>query len=202
MSAFTPKLRYTGHMKLILGLGNPEPRYDSTRHNIGFWYLDAYVHAQGVSWKRSDKFRAYLAEITRAGEKVILAKPTTYYNLIGESARAIADFYRIPPQDILVIHDDLALPLGTIRTRLGGSDGGNNGLKSLHAHIGPDTHRIRVGVWTDHHADTDKTSVVLGKLNRGEQAALSAQTDTVVRLIDDFIAKRFVTTTHRHDTSG
>lgn len=186
-------------MKLIIGLGNPEPRYDETRHNIGFWYLDSYIDSYGMHWKRSDKFRAYLAERTVGGEKVLFAKPTTYYNLVGESARTIIDFYKIAPEDVLIIHDDLALPLGTVRTRVGGSDGGNNGLKSLNAHLGLTTHRIRIGVWAAHHEHVDKVALVLGKLDQVEQDMISQQTTTVHNLIDDFIEHRFVSTTHHSE---
>jgi len=194
-------MRYTKDMKLIIGLGNPEPQYDSTRHNVGFWCLDTYAATHDLTWKRSDKFRAYITELTVNGEKVILAKPTTFYNLVGESARTIVDFYKIAFEDVLIIHDDLALPLGTIRTRQGGSDGGNNGLKSLGAHLGLDTHRIRVGVWAEHHDQTDKTSVVLGKLSRDEHAFMSKQSPKINQLIDDFISGAFVVTTHRSDSA-
>lgn len=190
---------YTDDMKLIIGLGNPEPQYDSTRHNIGFWCLDTYAAEQGLNWKRSDKFRAFITETTVAGEKILFAKPTTFYNLVGESARSIADFYKIEPADILIVHDDLALPLGTIRTRLGGSDGGNNGLKSLHAHLGPSTHRIRVGVWAEHHGQTDKVNVVLGKLTQSERDMLAKQSTTINQLIDQFISGQLTVTTHRSD---
>lgn len=186
-------------MKLIVGLGNPEPKYDSTRHNIGFWYLDTYADSLKLTWKRSDKFHAYLTEYSRDGEKIILAKPTTYYNLVGESARSIIDFYKIAPEDVLIVHDDLALPLGTVRTRLGGSDGGNNGLKSINAHLGLTTHRIRVGVWADQHEQADKVAVVLGKLSREEHETLSKQSETIHHLIDDFITGQLTSTTHRHD---
>ena len=130
---------YTSHMKLILGIGNPERQYDGTRHNVGFQMLDKIAADAGVSFKRSDKFRADIAEISMSGEKALLVKPTTYYNLVGESARSLLDFYKLSPGDFLIIHDDLALPLGTVRTRVGGSDGGNNGLKSLSAHVGTGT---------------------------------------------------------------
>lgn len=194
-------MRYTKIMKLIIGLGNPDPQYDSTRHNVGFWCLDRFATDHDLSWKRSDRFRAYLGELALDGQKVIVAKPMTYYNLVGESARSIIDFYKIAPEDVLIIHDDLALPLGTIRTRLGGSDGGNNGLKSLHAHLGPDTYRIRIGVWADHHDQTDKVSVVLGKFSREEQALLEKQYGTIERLIEDFVKERLEVTTHRHDSA-
>lgn len=189
---------YTGHMKLILGIGNPERQYDGTRHNVGFQMLDKIAADAGVSFKRSDKFRADIAEISMSGEKALLIKPTTYYNLVGESARSLLDFYKLSPEDFLIIHDDLALPLGTVRTRVGGSDGGNNGLKSLSAHVGTETTRIRIGVWTDHHHGTDKVSVVLGKFTQAERTALEAIGPTISRLVRDFMNGSLEITTHRH----
>jgi PTH1 family peptidyl-tRNA hydrolase len=98
----------------------------------------------------------------------------------------------------LVIHDDLALPLGTIRTRRGGSDGGNNGLKSLSQHLGIDTNRIRIGVWAKHHERSDKVDVVLGKLTQDEQHLLHEQLPTIFHQIDSFVDAAFAVTTHRY----
>ena len=185
-------------MKLIFGIGNPEQRYDGTRHNVGFLMLDILAQNLDASFKRSEKFRADIAEAVIEGEKVLLVKPTTYYNLVGEAARALLDFYKLAPSDILIIHDDLALPLGTVRTRIGGSDGGNNGLKSLGTHIGTGTARVRVGVWTETHHGADKASVVLGKFSRTEQSLVSAQEPTIAACIHNFIVGSFETTTHRY----
>jgi peptidyl-tRNA hydrolase, PTH1 family len=129
-------------MKLIIGLGNPEERYKNTRHNVGFRVLTAYADASDKQFQLKDKFKAQMIDLTVNGERVILAKPTTYYNNVGESVRLLADFYKIAPSEILVVHDELALPFGTIRTRVGGSDAGNNGIKSIVQHIGSDTARI------------------------------------------------------------
>lgn len=183
-------------MKLIIALGNAEPRYDRTRHNVGFDIVDEFAATRNMNFKKSVRFKALIAEGTLKGEKTIIAKPTTYYNLVGEAARALIDFYHLENSDVLVVHDDLNLPLGTVRTRVGGSDGGNNGLKSLAAHIGTDTARIRVGTWTDEqHAD--KVSVVLGKLTRQEQKTIDELKPTIYNLIDQFIADDFPLTTHR-----
>ncbi len=187
-------------MKLIIGLGNPEARYNGTRHNVGFAVLDDFARAHDAAWKNSPKFKALTAEITVGDEKILLIKPTTYYNLVGESARALIDFYKLTVHDILVVHDDLALPLGTIRTRHGGSDGGNNGLKSLAAHIGSDTARLRIGVWQDAHQQTDKTSLVLGKFTSQEQALFASQLPTARRVMTAFAAGSFDATTHRLNT--
>ncbi len=184
-------------MKLIIGLGNAESRYDTTRHNVGFWLLDHIARGEQLVWKQSDKFHVCIAETSYHDEKVLLIKPTTYYNQVGESARAVMDFYKLSPEDILIIHDDLALPLGTIRTRMGGSDGGNNGLKSLSAHIGEQTARLRIGVWTDEHIVRDKTDVVLGKFTSAEITLLTQLLPKLELLVQQFITGTFEATTHQ-----
>lgn len=181
-------------MKLIVGLGNPEAKYDGTRHNVGFFVLDAFAKEQGTSWQHKDKFKALVAELP--DKSALLVKPTTYYNLVGESVRALADFYKIPPEDILVVHDDHALPFGVLRTRAGGSDAGNNGIKSINAHI-PGTHRLRIGTHAalrEHMQDTD---YVLSKFSDDEQRALAALQESISSLIVNFTkGDRPVTTLH------
>lgn len=183
-------------MKVIFGLGNPEQKYNGTRHNVGFWALDMIASQQKVTFKLEQKFKALIATTVVEGEKILLVKPHTYYNQVGESARAIIDFYKLAPEDVLIIHDDLALPLGTVRTRVGGSDGGNNGLKSLAAHIGQETSRVRIGVWTDHHYDADKVSVVLGKFLKAEQATLDTHRELLDTIVQSFATGTFVATTY------
>lgn len=183
-------------MKVIFALGNPKQRYDGTRHNVGFWLLDQLATQSSTAFKPQVKFSALIAEYSEAGEKILLVKPTTYYNEVGISARAIMDFYKLIPSDFLIIHDDLALPLGTVRTRLGGSDGGNNGLKSLAAHIGVDTSRLRIGTWTELHHGADKVSTVLGKFTREELAELEAQSQLLATIVQQFVTNAFVVTTH------
>ncbi len=185
-------------MKIILGLGNAEAKYTGTRHNVGFWALDQLATSYDVAFKVQSKLHALVAEVLSGGERILLIKPTTYYNEVGRSARAIMDFYKLAPEDFLIIHDDLALPLGTIRTRIGGSNGGSNGLKSLEQHIGPATARLRIGVWTDTHHGIDKVGVVLGKLTRQEQDLLNNQLATIQGIANDFIAEQLQVTTHRN----
>ena len=187
---------YTSHMKLIIGLGNPEERFNDTRHNVGFRMLDSLAAGAGVNFRSQSKFRADIAEWSLGGEKVLLVKPTTYYNLVGESARALMDFYKLSPSDVLILHDDLALPLGTVRTRLGGSDAGNNGIKSLNTHLGTDTARIRIGVWTDHHHGLDKASIVLGKFTRDELVTLDTLESTIAMIVQKFARHEFTATTY------
>jgi PTH1 family peptidyl-tRNA hydrolase len=183
-------------MKLILGLGNPEQRYKNTRHNVGFRVLSDYAKGKGAEFQPKDKFRAYVAELTVESEKIILALPTTYYNNAGESARLISDFYKIDPIDILIIHDELALPFGTIRTRVGGSDAGNNGVKSVSQHLGPNTARIRFGVYNNLRDRIDDADFVLSNFTGAEDEAFAELYKKAAGIIDDFIEGDFEHTTH------
>lgn len=184
-------------MKLIIGLGNPEPRYDGTRHNVGFWVVDNYAAHSGLVFQPKTKFKAAVAELNRAGGNVILAKPLTYYNLSGEAVRALADFYKLSPRDILLVHDEVALPCGTIRTRRGGGDAGNNGVKSVTAHMGDGTARLRIGTHHDSREHMDDADFVIGQFTNDESALLDKQLPTIFAIIDSFIEGRFDETTHR-----
>lgn len=182
-------------MKLIIGLGNPDQQYQGTRHNLGFWYVSGFAEQHGLQWQEKTKFRAYIAEGGIDGEKFILAKPTTYYNLVGESAQTICQFYKIPPENVLVIHDELALPLGTIRTREGGSDGGNNGMKSIITHLGQGVKRIRVGIDSPRRQPVSDAHFVLSKLSSVDAKQLSELSPKVYGIIRQFIAGNFEITT-------
>lgn len=136
-------------MKLLVGLGNPGAQYETTRHNVGWMALDRLAAEHRLTFKTDRRFRADVAEMTlpETGEKVILAKPLTYMNLSGESVGALMRFYKMEPADVLVVYDEMALPLGQIRVRRGGSAAGHNGIKSLIAHLGTqDFPRVRIGV--------------------------------------------------------
>ena len=122
-------------MKLLLAQGNPGANYARTRHNAGWIIIDTLAETFGATWKSSGKFNALLAEVNLHGQKVILAKPLTFYNETGQVARSLADFYSLDPSnDLLVLHDELALPFGAVRVRQKGSDAGNNGIKSLNVY--------------------------------------------------------------------
>lgn len=175
-------------MKLILAQGNPEATYDNTRHNIGFRIIDEFAKSHGLTWSNKSKFNAHIAETTVDGEKVMLAKPTTYYNETGQSARKLIDFYNLDPAtDLLVIHDELALPFGTIRTRKQGSDAGNNGIKSLNSHVGDEYHRIRIGIANDLRDTIGDADFVLNKFTKGEDETLTKLTTELFDFIVDFI---------------
>lgn len=184
-------------MKLILAQGNPGSEYRDTRHNVGFRMLDSYTHQHDLAWVEKTKFNAYVAEHSLAGEKILFVKPTTYYNDTGSAVRAIADFYKIDTSDILVLHDDIALPLGTIRTRDKGSSAGNNGIKSLNTHLGEHYLRMRIGIWSSLADRMQATAFVLGKFTTQEHELLSAQQATAEAIIDSFIDGSFEVTSHR-----
>ncbi len=132
-------------MRLIVGLGNPGSRYALTRHNIGFMAVDALAKRYAFSPFRA-KFQGALAEGTIDDTKLLALKPETYMNLSGDSVGAAAHFYKIAPQEIAVIHDDIDLADGKLRVKRGGGDGGHNGLRSIDAVLGPDYWRVRLGV--------------------------------------------------------
>lgn len=183
-------------MKLIFAQGNPGTDYARTRHNIGWIILDALADTHATSFQPKDKFKAELAELTIHGEKVILAKPTTFYNETGQSARAIVDFYKLDPAtDVLVIHDDLAIPFGIIRARGQGSDAGNNGIKSLNSHLGPQYHRLRVGIWSELRDKIHDVDFVLGRFSSEEAEQLPDIITKSTRLIDQFIVGELEHTT-------
>jgi PTH1 family peptidyl-tRNA hydrolase len=179
-------------MKLIFAQGNPSRAYDGTRHNVGFFMIDRLAKEYGVEFIKKPKFHALVAETTIHGEKILLVKPTTYYNETGQAARLLVDFYKLDPaHDFLVIHDDLALPFGTIRTRASGRDAGNNGIKSLNAHLGMNHSRIRIGIYTALRDRMDDADFVLARFTHDEQDALPAIFEHAQKFIDGFIRDDF-----------
>jgi peptidyl-tRNA hydrolase, PTH1 family len=156
-------------MKVIVGLGNPGPKYAGTRHNVGFDVIDYLAAAPGCTPFR-EKFEAFVAEMKEGDETVLLVKPLTFMNLSGRAVRAIADFYKVPVEGLLVICDDLNLPLGKLRIRMKGSHGGQNGLRNIQEQLGTDGYtRLRLGVGQP---AFDAVDHVLSKFKPGERAAV------------------------------
>lgn len=192
-------------MKLIVGLGNPGVEYQETRHNLGFMALDCYANSRKATpWQQKSKFNALVGELQTADEKVLLVKPTTYYNLVGEAIQKIRRFYRIDLGDLLVVHDEMALPMGVVRTRRGGSDAGNNGVRNIVATNGAEFARVRVGSGLaptangDTQPANDRRGYVLGRLTADELKVINGEQSTIANVIDDFIRGRFMETTYRH----
>ena len=146
---------------LLVFLGNPGPKYECTRHNAGFMAADALAKKLGVSINRA-RFKALTASAEINGEKVLLMKPQTYMNLSGEAVGEAARFYKILPEHVIVVSDEVSLPLGRLRVRMKGSAGGHNGLKSIIASLGSDSFpRVRIGVGAPSHPDFDMADWVL-----------------------------------------
>ena len=159
---------------LLVCLGNPGDKYENTRHNVGFMVADEVAERQHAPIQKL-KFKALTNLLTISGEKVLVMKPVTYMNLSGEAVRPAADFYKIPPEHILVVSDDTALAVGRLRIRKGGSAGGHNGLKSIIQHLGTDQFpRLRVGVGEKPHPDYDMADWVLGHFQGEDKKAMDA----------------------------
>ncbi len=146
---------------LVVFLGNPGPKYECTRHNAGFMAADALAKDKGISINRS-RFKALTATVDMGGESVLLMKPQTYMNLSGEAVIQAVKFYKIAPENVIVVSDEMSLPIGKLRIRTKGSAGGHNGLKNIIAHLGTDSFpRIRIGVGAPPHPDYDVADWVL-----------------------------------------
>ena len=155
-------------MYIIAGLGNPTSQYEGTRHNAGFDVIDVIAEKYNISVD-GKKNRAYIGKGMIEGQKVILAKPQTYMNLSGDSVGEMAQFYKIPPENIIVINDDISLDVGRIRVRPKGSAGGHNGLKSIIYRLNSDTFpRVKMGVGAPKHEDYDLADFVLGRFTKEE----------------------------------
>jgi len=133
-------------LRIIVGLGNPGPEHQITRHNVGFWFVDLLARRHGGEFRDYRKYSGETARVAIDGQELILLKPTTYMNRSGLSVRQISDFYKIAPVDILVAHDELDLPVGSVRLKNGGGHGGHNGLRDTIAHIGENFWRLRLGI--------------------------------------------------------
>ena len=172
---------------LLVCLGNPGDQYENTRHNAGFMVADELGERYGLPIQRL-KFKALTNVFSISGEKVLVMKPVTYMNLSGEAVRPAADFYKLPPEPIIVISDDTALDVGKLRIRTSGSAGGHNGLKSIIQHLGTDQFpRIRVGVGKKPHPDYDLADWVLGKFQGEDRKAIAAAVERCADAVECYI---------------
>ena len=157
---------------IIVGLGNPGKQYELTRHNAGFLFADLLADKNGVKINKI-QFKAVTASLTLGGVKCLLMKPQTFMNNSGEAVRQAASFYKIPPERILVVFDDISLPCGRLRIRRKGSDGGHNGIKSIIYHLNSDAFpRVKLGVGEKTHPDYDLADWVLSQFKKDELALL------------------------------
>lgn len=173
----------SGIQWLVVGLGNPGAKYESTRHNMGFLVADKLAQNEKLKFNKL-RFKAWTATWEVGGEKVLLMKPQTYMNLSGEAVGQAARFYKIPADHVLVISDDIALPAGKLRIRAGGSAGGHNGLKNIIQHLGTDRFpRIKVGVGSPQQAEHDIADWVTGKPMGEDQKVIIEALDKAVAAI-------------------
>jgi PTH1 family peptidyl-tRNA hydrolase len=168
-------------MKVVVGLGNPGSRYAGTRHNVGFAVVDALAESPRASRFQS-RFQAQVAELLEEPHKVLLVKPETFMNLSGRCVRQVVDFYQLTPEDLLVVCDDINLPLGRIRARARGMHGGHNGLRDIQNHLGTTEYsRLRIGV--DAPAEDDAVDHVLGRFRPGERAVIEEAIAAAVQAV-------------------
>lgn len=175
--------------RLIVGLGNPGPKYDRTRHNIGFDIVEALAKSlPDVSLASSKRFQGDAGEFRSAGERTVLLKPSTYMNKSGQSVRAVLDWYKLAPNEVLIVYDDMDLPTGKLRMRLSGGAGGHNGMKSIISHLGTKAFpRLRVGVGSaDKSGDPNGAVIshVLGRFSPEERKIVDAVIPMAVDAID------------------
>jgi PTH1 family peptidyl-tRNA hydrolase len=170
---------------LVVGLGNPGARYDGTRHNIGFLVGDALAQLAGVTATET-KFKGQLGHGPLMGRVVSFLKPQTYMNLSGESVGPCAGFYRLTPSSVIVLHDDIDLPAGRVRIKVGGGHGGHNGLRSIDTHLGSkDYFRVRLGVGRPDHGDV--SGWVLGRFGADEGPAVERLLDHGMRAVEEIL---------------
>lgn len=178
-------------LRLIVGLGNPGPQYEDTRHNAGFWWVEALARRLGANLRQEPKFHGRVARLATPQGDLWLLCPETFMNLSGKAVAALARFYKIPPQAILVAHDELDLPPGVARLKHGGGHGGQNGLKDIHLQLGsPNYWRLRIGI--GHPGSKELvTGHVLGKPQAAEREKMLAAIEAALDVWPELAAGNF-----------
>lgn len=178
----------TSELKIIVGLGNPGPEHSLTRHNAGFWFVDALAAKTGGRFRSHAKFLGEICRIDMAGGEITLLKPMTYMNRSGLAIRALTDYLKIQPSQIMVAHDELDLPVGEARFKQGGGHGGHNGLRDVITHIGPDFWRLRIGI--GHPGSRSQViDYVLQRAPKQEEEQIFAAVSRSLEALEMFIEK-------------
>ena len=188
-------------MKLIVGLGNPGKEYESTRHNAGAWFVRALAFYFGVNFSWEPKFQGEMARVQKDGRDFRLLIPSTFMNLSGQSIQAVATFYKIFPNEILVIHDEIDLPVGQVKLKFAGGDGGQRGVRSTISHIGLEFWRLRIGVGHPGHKD-QVSDYVLHAPSKAEQVLIEQSLEKAlenINLILDQKTDQFMNHINRQD---
>ena len=177
-------------IQLVVGLGNPGADYVMTRHNAGWWFVDALARAHGGTFSAERKFSGDVCRVSIGGHDVRLLKPTTFMNRSGQSVKALSAYLKVPVEGILVAHDDLDLPFGTVRLKSGGGAGGHNGLKDITAHMGENYLRARFGI-AHPGGSRDVIDYVLERAGREEEAAIMEAIGATVELMPALLDGQF-----------
>jgi PTH1 family peptidyl-tRNA hydrolase len=174
-------------IKLIVGLGNPGPDYEETRHNAGFWFVDRLAQRQHQSFRNESRHHGMVSKLIVSGEEVRLLKPKTFMNRSGQAVSSLANYFRIPPEEILVVHDELDLEPGQVRLKSGGGHAGHNGLRDIMSALGcRDFHRLRIGI--DHPNDRNAVvNYVLGRPSKSDREAIDGAIDNAIDSIDEIV---------------
>ncbi|MGH8444067.1 MAG: aminoacyl-tRNA hydrolase [Solimonas sp.] len=178
----------SSELHAIVGLGNPGAEYERTRHNAGFWFVDRLAEAARVPFRVESKFHGQLARIKLGGGDVLLLKPGTFMNRSGQAVQALAQFYKLAPTSILIAHDELDLPAGTVRLKAGGGHGGHNGLRDVHKVLDESYLRLRIGIGHP----GDKTLVlnyVLGRPSRDDDEAIHAALGDAAVAVENWLTR-------------
>jgi PTH1 family peptidyl-tRNA hydrolase len=184
---------------LIIGLGNPGRQYRSNRHNVGFMVVDRLAEDNGIQSSKVQN-KAIVGDGRVAGQRVILAKPQTYMNNSGEAVGPLANFYKIPPENIFVVYDEMDIPLGTIRLREKGGAGGHNGMKSIIQHIGQDFPRMRLGVGRPP-GRMEPPGYLLQDFSNDQLPIVSDMIDEAIRAIETYLQEGIQMAMSRHNGS-
>lgn len=188
-------------IRLIVGLGNPGKEYAETRHNAGFWFVEALARKANAVLKSESRFHALAARAELAGHDAWLLMPQTYMNVSGLAVQAVVSYYKIAPSEMIVVHDELDLPPGTARLKLGGGAGGHNGLKDIIAHLGQEFWRLRVGI--GHPGERDQVSdYVLHRPGADDAAAIQAALDKSLTVLPLMLKGDMTTAMNRLHTKA
>jgi PTH1 family peptidyl-tRNA hydrolase len=187
--------------QIVVGLGNPGADYVMTRHNAGWWFVDALARAHGGNFGAERKFGGDVCRVDIGGHDVRLLKPTTFMNRSGQAVKALSAYLKVPPEAILVAHDDLDLPFGSVRMKKGGGSGGHNGLKDITSHIGENYARARFGI-AHPNGSRDVIDYVLERAGRDEEAAIMEAIGATVEAMPQLLDGQFEKVTQALHSRG
>ncbi len=175
-------------LQIVVGLGNPGPEHRLTRHNAGFWFVDALARAQGADFRPHARYQGDVCRVEVAGREITLLKPQTYMNRSGLAIRALLDYQKVPAGEMLVVHDELDLPPGVARIKLGGGHGGHNGLRDTITHVGPEFWRLRLGI--GHPGDRSQViDYVLHRPTPDEEQQILDALATSLQALETFVSQ-------------